>query len=229
MTMALNPFQSFDEEAYAASRDPAAEAAAKLRAEALAEGALLGRREGWEEGFEAGRAQGVEDGLVEGRRQGEAAARMMRDAAQEAIAAGLTAAEAARSESERRLAAAAGAALRAATAALLPRLARRGLADEIALLAEEILARAAAASAALRVAPELCEEAEAALTELGLGPTTPEIRPDPGLAPTTARLEWRDGFAEFDAEDAAARILARLDAAASEPEAAAAEAAPTLV
>lgn len=225
---AVTLLQSFDQEARLANRDAAADLAAKSRAEALAEGALAGRQEGFDEGFEDGRLKGVEEGLVEGRRQGEAAALSARDAAIAGLRAAMSEAAQARAEAERRLAGEVGAALRAATAALLPRLARRGLADEVAQLSEEILARAACAEAELSVAPDLVEEAEASLAALDLKSATLTIRADAALGPLTARLRWPDGLAEFDAEDAATRILARLDAAAEEPRNAA-DAAPDLV
>lgn len=197
--------------------DPVDVAFEKGRAEGLSEGALVGRAqgvaEGRAEGFEAGRAAGLEAGRAEGRAEVFEA----RDAALAAVADSLRRAVEMRAEAERRFAAAAAAALRAALIAALPRLCRRGLAEEIAELAREFSAAAALGEATLRIAPEHEAGARAALGDVLASDAGRKIAllADPKIGPLAARLEWRDGLLEFDGEDAAERALGRLDAALS--------------
>ncbi|MEL6980186.1 MAG: hypothetical protein AAGM38_16105 [Pseudomonadota bacterium] len=183
------------------------------RAEGLAEGLLAGRQDGKAEGRAAGLAEGREKGLAEGRAKALDETESLQGQALEDLAALLKAGVAARAEAEARLSADAAAAARAIVAALLPRLSRDGLAKEVAAMTEELMRDAALGAASLRVAPE--QEA-AALTALEArrargGGGEIALETDPSLTAAEARLEWRDGLAVFDAEDAAQRILAHLD------------------
>ena len=200
------------------AKDPLAAAFEKGRAEGLAEGVMVGRAEGLEEGRQEGRRAGVAEGVEQGRAQGREEATGAHDAVLASLAKNLADALADRAEAEKRLSSAAAAVMRSAVAAALPRLARRGLADEAAATTRDLCARAALGEAALRVAPEHVEVAQAALAaaaETDPHLKTIEVTPDPQASPLTARLEWRDGLAVFDGEEAAARVLARLDAALS--------------
>lgn len=212
-------FEATDQPRSARRQDPVSAAFERGRAEGLTEGALAGRAQGRQEGHDDGYAAGHAEGLEAGRAQGAAEAAEARDASLAAIAECWRADDAARSDQERRLVAAASTAMRTAIAAALPRVARLGLADEAAALCREILATAALGRAVLRIAPAHAEAAREALDDLasrsrpGDAETTLEVTADPGLSETAARLEWRDGLSEIDGEEIAERILARLDRA----------------
>ena len=102
----------------------------------------------------------------------------------------------------------AAAALGAAAAEVVPRLARAGLAAHVAELAARLGRDGRWPHLALHAAPgDAGEIGEAIRTA---GPQTLEIVPDPGLAPGSVRLSWKDGGAEIDAEAIAATALERL-------------------
>lgn len=199
----------------AGRKNPSEAAFDKGRAEGLAEGLLAGRQEGKAEGKAAGLAEGREAGLEEGRQGALSEAERQKLSALDAFAALLQKALDERAEAEARLAADVATAARAALGALLPRLAQRGLADEIAVLCEELMRDAALGHATLVVAPEQEPAAIAALearrAQSGGGAEI-ELVSDPSVKPAEARLEWGDGLAGFDGEEASARILTRLDA-----------------
>lgn len=221
MAQSLEIYESFElpmaEGAILAGRKTAQEEAFEAgRAEGLTEGALMGRREGLREGRETGFDEGHVKGLEEGRRTALSEGERQKGQALEQLSSCLRAALEQRADAEAHVAAQAALAMRAALAALLPRLAQRGLADEVAALSEELMRDAALGAAVLRVAP--AQEAatlaalEAYRRDFGAGAEI-EFLSDPSIGPAEARLEWRDGMAAFDGEEASASILARLDAA----------------
>jgi len=82
----------------------------------------------------------------------------------------------------------------------------------------EALAREVEASPRLlvKVAPDLAERVQAVLNNTGemIGfPGRLEARAEPGMAPAAFILDWGDGRAAFDPQDAAQRIQAALDQA----------------
>ena len=196
-------------------KDPKQTAYERGHADGLAEGALAGRAQGIEEGRAEGVAAGREEGRAAGREEGRREAEHAHAAAVKALRAVLDKAVAERRDAEARLAAACADAFRAATAAVLPRIARRGLADEAAGAAREIAAAVKFDAAVLRAPEADLPALRAALAEAGL--LEREEAPIDLIAgaadDTTIRLEWRDGLATFDPVSAAERVLAQLDAA----------------
>ena len=146
--------------------DPLAAAFERGRAEGLTEGVFAGRSQGREEGRSEGFEAGLAEGLQKGREEGRAAAGQDRDAALAVIAKSLETLTAERQEAQRRFAAVAAATVRASVSALLPHLARRGLADEVAQISAEICAGGSIGAATLRVAPEHEVSARSALEAL---------------------------------------------------------------
>lgn len=221
MKLASDIYEVFEapapEGALLAGRKSAADHAFERgRAEGLTEGVLAGRQEGLTEGRAAGFEEGRRQGLEEGRAQALSEAERQQKDALTALARRLETGIAERAEAEARMAADAAAAVHAALGAMLPRLARRGMADEVAALSEELLRDAAHGNAMLRVAPEQEAAAIEALDAYRAAHgAAAEIvfESDPSIGPAEARLEWRDGMAAFDGEAAAARILAHLEGA----------------
>lgn len=193
--------------------DPLATSFENGRAEGLTEGVLAGRAQGLEEGRAEGRQTGYAEGREKGRLEGRAEIAEERDASLASLAAAFADLQAHRADVEKRFAAAAAQTLRAAVAAVTPRLARRGLADEVAAIAQEIAAAAAQGAATLHVAAEHEEAAREALRAAAAASI--DVSVETALSAGAARLEWRDGMMEFDGDRAAASVIERLDAALS--------------
>ena len=116
-----------------------------------------------------------------------------------------------------RLTADAAAALGAAAAEVVPRLARDGLAAHVAEMAERVARDGRWTCLELCAAPDDAREIGKAIR--ADGPTTVEIKPDPCLAPGNVRLYWQSGGAEIDAEAIANAALDRVRRAlATDPE-----------
>lgn len=158
---------------------------ADLRAQAAHE---EGREEGYREGYEAARAE-ID---VENRRLIAETAERLEDIA-------LTRASA-RAEAEARLRPVVEALLRA----VAPVAARHGLGDAVAETLEARLAAARDERIALRCAPELADTLAARFGD------AVTIRPDAALGAGAARLSWRGGGVDYDADACVVEALGAL-------------------